>query len=88
MWFAILICVILNSFIGSFLFSEVSLIKFSSKEVIKVIEIYFKGVEKRLEEQNILQRQKTGYCFAFDFLIKYTFVLKILFTWDLFYLER
>ena len=48
MWFAILICVILNSFIGSFLFSEVSLIKFSSKEVIKVLEIYFKGVKKRL----------------------------------------
>ena len=45
----ILICVILNSFIGSFLFSEVSLIKFSSKEVIKVLEIYFKGVKKRLE---------------------------------------
>ena len=49
MWFAILICVILNSFIGSFLFSEVSLIKFSSKEVIKVLEIYFKGVKKRLD---------------------------------------
>ena len=45
----ILICIILNSFIGSFLFSEVSLIKFSSKEVIKVLEIYFKGVKKRLD---------------------------------------